>query len=118
MTNRLEILERSPVSTSVSPSPRYSCPGSPLMLTKGSTTMEGLSGKGRGEEDSVRYHSCPSQHQQCYRYLQWALPLLELESLHTEILTESFGLFRQQRIDVKLLSNILQLWLPQRDDCA
>src|SRR5215813_12963559 len=46
MTKRLEILERSPVSTSVRPSLKYSWSGSLLMLTKGRTTIEGLSGSG------------------------------------------------------------------------
>src|SRR4030095_16384844 len=46
MTNKLEILERSPVSTSVRPSLKYSWSGSLLMLTKGRTTMEDLSGSG------------------------------------------------------------------------
>src|SRR4029078_9345910 len=47
MTKRLEIRERSPVNTSVRPSLKYSCLGSSLMLTNGSTTSEGLSGSGR-----------------------------------------------------------------------
>src|SRR5262245_22471283 len=46
MTKRLEILERSPVRTSVRPSLKYSCSGSLLMLTKGNTTIDGLSGNG------------------------------------------------------------------------
>src|SRR5262249_40480134 len=46
MTKRLEILERSPVRVSVRPSLKYSWSGSLLMLTKGRTTIEGLSGKG------------------------------------------------------------------------
>src|SRR4029078_7181577 len=46
MTKRLEIRERSPVNTSVRPSLKYSCSGSLLMFTKGSTTSDGLSGKG------------------------------------------------------------------------
>src|SRR5262245_2033087 len=46
MTKRLVILERSPVRTSVRPSLKYSCSGSLLMLTKGNTTIEGLSGNG------------------------------------------------------------------------
>src|SRR5262249_28845370 len=47
MTKSLEILERSPVSTSVRPSLKYSCSGSWLILTKGSTTIEGLFGNGK-----------------------------------------------------------------------
>ena len=49
MTNRLEILERSPVRTSVRPSLKYSWSGSLLMFTNGSTMMEGLSGKGSAD---------------------------------------------------------------------
>ena len=32
--------------SSTTPSPKYSCSGSPLMFVKGSTAMEGLSGSG------------------------------------------------------------------------
>src|SRR5712671_1477331 len=46
MTNKLEILERSPVSTSVRPSLKYSWSESLLILTKGRTMSEGLSGSG------------------------------------------------------------------------
>src|SRR5215471_6661108 len=49
MTKRLEIWERLLVSTSVRPSLKYSCSGSLLMFTNGSTTMEGLSGNGRDD---------------------------------------------------------------------
>src|SRR2546425_12831539 len=49
MTNKLESLERSPVSTSVRPSLKYSCSGSLLRFTNGSTTMEGLSGNASAE---------------------------------------------------------------------
>src|SRR5262249_20899785 len=49
MTKRLEIFERSPVSTSVRPSLKYSCSGSPLRFTNGSTMREGLSGKGSAD---------------------------------------------------------------------
>ena len=47
MTNNPEILERSVMRSSVIPSLKYSCSGSPLMLVKGNTAMEGLSGNGR-----------------------------------------------------------------------
>src|SRR5215831_3959886 len=53
MTNRLEIFERAEVRSSVSPSLKYSCLGSSLMLTNGSTTMEGLSGNGSAGCTSV-----------------------------------------------------------------
>src|SRR6266536_1360071 len=44
MTNSPESLERSVMRSSVMPSLKYSCSGSPLRLTKGSTAIEGLSG--------------------------------------------------------------------------
>src|SRR5260370_21281695 len=44
MTNRLGILERAVVKSSVMPSLKYSCSRSPLMFVKGSTAIEGLSG--------------------------------------------------------------------------
>ena len=44
MTNSPESLESSVMRSSVIPSLKYSCSGSPLMLTNGSTAMEGLSG--------------------------------------------------------------------------
>src|SRR5215468_9652877 len=50
MTKRLESWERSLVRSSVMPSLKYSCLGSSLRFTNGSTTIEGLSGKGRGWE--------------------------------------------------------------------
>src|SRR5215470_15694050 len=46
MTNKLGILERSVIKSSVIPSLKYSCPGSPLRFVKGSTTREGLLGNG------------------------------------------------------------------------
>src|SRR2546422_4055600 len=67
MTNRPESLERSVMRSSVIPSLKYSCSGSPLRLIKGSTAMEGLSGNGRAEacseentpeEDGERKESC------------------------------------------------------------
>src|SRR5712692_2378202 len=47
MTNRSGILERAVVKSSVMPSLKYSCSRSPLMLTKGSTAIEGMLGKAR-----------------------------------------------------------------------
>src|SRR5216684_6036753 len=47
MTNRSGSLERAVVKSSVMPSLKYSCCGSSLMLAKGNTAMEGLSGNGR-----------------------------------------------------------------------
>ena len=43
---RFDICERSVIRSSVMPSAKYSCSGSPLILTKGKTTIEGLSGSG------------------------------------------------------------------------
>ena len=43
MTNRPEIFDRSVMMSSVMPSAKYSCSGSPLMLLKGSTAIDGLS---------------------------------------------------------------------------
>src|SRR5713226_10640911 len=47
MTNRSGSLERAVVKSSVIPSLKYSCLGSSLMLVKGSTAIEGLSGNAR-----------------------------------------------------------------------
>src|SRR6266851_9776362 len=47
MTNRSGSLERAVVKSSVMPSLKYSCLGSSLMLAKGNTAIEGLSGNGR-----------------------------------------------------------------------
>ena len=46
MTKSPEILERSVMRSSVIPSEKYSCSGSPDMLVKGSTAIDGLSGSG------------------------------------------------------------------------
>src|SRR5262245_7694151 len=53
MTNSPESRERLAVSSSVMPSLKYSCSRSPLRLTKGSTTMEGVSTR------SLAPDSCP-----------------------------------------------------------
>ncbi len=42
MTSRPSILERSVIRSSVMPSAKYPCCGSPLMLSNGSTAIEGL----------------------------------------------------------------------------
>src|SRR3990170_8652361 len=44
ITCRPEILERSVMMSSVMPSEKYSCSGSPLMLLKGNTAIDGRSG--------------------------------------------------------------------------
>jgi hypothetical protein len=46
MTKRSGSLERAVVRSSVIPSLKYSCLGSSLMLAKGNTAIEGLSGNG------------------------------------------------------------------------
>src|SRR5690349_433976 len=46
MTNRLDMRERPLVRSSVMPSLKYSCFGSSLIFVKGSTMIEGLSGRG------------------------------------------------------------------------
>ena len=43
MTNRPEIFDRSVMMSSVMPSAKYSCSGSPLMLVNGSTAIDGFS---------------------------------------------------------------------------
>ena len=48
MTNRPRIFDRLVVSSSTSPSAKYSCSGSPLMLVKGSTATDGLFGRASG----------------------------------------------------------------------
>ena len=48
ITNRPEIFERSVIRSSVMPSLKYSCSGSPLMFVNGSTAIEGLSGSAAG----------------------------------------------------------------------
>src|ERR1700732_802443 len=47
MTNRSGILKSAVVKSSVMPSLKYSWSRSPLMLVKGNTAIEGLSGNGR-----------------------------------------------------------------------
>src|SRR6266852_6226250 len=58
MTKLLGILDRSVVRFSVMPSAKYSCAGSPVMLAKGSTTIErwGAPGPTAG---LVAYHAAP-----------------------------------------------------------
>ena len=45
MTNSPEILDKSVIRSSVSPSAKYSCSASPLMFLNDSTAIEGLSGR-------------------------------------------------------------------------
>ena len=46
MTNSAGIFDRDVMICSVNPSVKYSCLGSPVMFSNGSTAMEGLSGSG------------------------------------------------------------------------
>jgi hypothetical protein len=48
MTNSQRIRDRAVMISSTMPSAKYSCSGSPLILAKGSTAIEGLSGRARG----------------------------------------------------------------------
>ena len=48
ITNIFGIFERAVIISSVIPSLKYSCSGSPLRLSKARTAIEGLSGSGRG----------------------------------------------------------------------
>jgi hypothetical protein len=50
MTKREEVPERAVVRSSVIPSAKYSCSGSPLMFAKGNTTIEGRSGRAGASE--------------------------------------------------------------------
>ena len=47
MTNRPETFERSVIRSSVMPSVKNSCSGSPLMFWNGSTAMDGFVGQRR-----------------------------------------------------------------------
>ena len=47
MTNNPLYCDKAVIRSSVNPSLKYSCSGSPLMLVNGSTAMEGFSGNGR-----------------------------------------------------------------------
>ena len=60
MTNRPETFERSVIRSSVMPSAKYSCSGSPLMFWNGRTAMDGFSGSAGGGDrrrrDAVQAH--------------------------------------------------------------
>src|SRR3974377_1300577 len=64
MTKRQRMRESTVMTSSTMPSAKYSCSGSPLKLAKGSTAIEGLSGRaGAGEPPSPasrRWRSAPS----------------------------------------------------------
>jgi len=47
MTNNQGERDNAVIMSSVMPSEKYSCSGSPLILIKGKTAMEGLSGSGK-----------------------------------------------------------------------
>src|SRR5215510_84205 len=57
MTKRLEIRDRVVVRSSVRPSLKYSCSGSWLILTKGRTRREGLSGSGKAGDGKGEFTS-------------------------------------------------------------
>src|ERR1700738_4077180 len=48
MTKSQRMRESAVMISSTMPSAKYSCSGSPLMLAKGSTAIDGLSGSGNG----------------------------------------------------------------------
>src|SRR5207244_12945777 len=48
MTKSQRIRESAVMISSTMPSAKYSCSGSPLILTKGNTAIDGLSGSGSG----------------------------------------------------------------------
>src|SRR5512143_483386 len=60
MTNREEIFDRDVMISSVNPSVKYSCFGSPVMFSNGRTAMEGLSGSGN-DVFSVRKEKIPGE---------------------------------------------------------
>ena len=51
ITKNQRSLDRAVMMSSLMPSEKYSCSGSPLMLTKGSTAMAGRSGSGNAGRD-------------------------------------------------------------------
>src|SRR5712692_9573878 len=59
MTKLLGILDRSVVRFSVMPSAKYSCAGSPVRLTNGSTTIERRGAPG-AIAGLVTYHAAPA----------------------------------------------------------
>ena len=68
MTNSSENRDNSVMMSSVMPSAKYSCSGSPLMLVNGRTAIEGLSGRTRvgrqfraGSDPSDARGSCSSR---------------------------------------------------------
>src|SRR5512143_287260 len=60
MTNREEIFDRDVMISSVNPSVKNSCLGSPVMFSNGSTAMEGLSGSGN-DVFSVKKEKIPGE---------------------------------------------------------
>ena len=59
MTKNQRTRERAVMISSTIPSAKYSCSGSPLMLVKGKTATDGLSGRGGAERYSR--HLCPQE---------------------------------------------------------
>ena len=64
MTNRPETWDSAVMRSSVIPSEKASCCGSPLMLTNGSTAIDGLSGSGRAMR-SIDAGSILGSHGRC-----------------------------------------------------
>src|SRR6516165_4133125 len=72
MTNSQRMRESAVIISSTMPSAKYSCSGSPLILAKGSTAIEGLSGNGSEEpitEVAVGEVSPPTR----YALIGWAM---------------------------------------------
>src|SRR5437868_8512188 len=63
MTNSQRMRESAVMISSTMPSAKYSCSGSPLILAKGNTAIDGFSGRARAGEPSSasrRWRSAPS----------------------------------------------------------
>jgi hypothetical protein len=63
MTKKPGIFDKLVIRSSTSPSAKYSCSGSPLMLVKGRTAIDGLAGTTSGSADAGvrRVAGAPSQ---------------------------------------------------------
>src|SRR5881396_1795272 len=56
MTKSQRMRDSAVMISSTMPSPKYSCSGSPLILAKGSTAIDGLSGNGPSLGRGSRHH--------------------------------------------------------------
>src|SRR5216683_1332359 len=61
MTKSQRMRERAVMISSTMPSAKYSCSGSPLMLAKGSTAIDGLSGSDSAGGSAARTRAPPGQ---------------------------------------------------------